>query len=843
MNKIRNAEQELCFVKNFQKNKINICDLTWNRAFEYFLFSDEIVLFLVDGDEKFAGILTLGDFINHGQNLAEAVNINCHYISYDDWDKMYLASCDIYEKYEIKSSIPVINASQKLVGYIVNRKIISAKERAAVQKLDDFLAWIERIKKSCYLSKEIDDFQEIIKDTDIYVFPCDAYMQVADALGIETEITFLSEQSYINMLKDMMRKKESPAVKDKLCLFFDFGTGNRRFLHRMMGIYSIYDLNRFITEFTKLTENEEFSRLLRITQDSEYRLKDYIEDNEIRNIGFASNRLLTNYLYRYMSENNIPIFFQMNLPISYMNGSCKVNGVRIPTVNFTFYKCDSIGQQFKMNHDFFDKEVSVFYVMSAVHAKVTSGERKRIEKRIYLERAIEEDDNEALKVLYADRCKNLTLMEYAKVIHDLQPLSVRRRFENDIIVNCDKSSPYINIENGIRRTCYQPKEYHNTIYITGPCFALCHYVQDSDTIPSLLANRLKKDGYAYRIVNLGMMAAFNAEEIVRLLSFRDGDIVIHLLGGPVTVREKDIFDTSSAFDSITDREDMFLDWPAHCGKKGNTVYADAIYQRIKGSLKRNAMVPTIPDNIYDVFKKNTKDLFLYEFDKYLELLRKEKEKIPQGRTSIGAIVMNCNPFTIGHQHLVEYALRNCDYLFIFVVQEEMSYFKFDDRFTIAQGNCKKYGNVAVIPSGKILATQITIPEYFMREEKDRKNVNSELKMNGVMDHRIFASYIVPELGIKKRFVAEEPLDKLTRQYNEDMKKVLPMFGIEVDEIPRKTLKSGEVISASKVRKMYRNGEFEQMKEMLPEYTYNYLIKISPQYLGKGKMEDAVHENM
>jgi [citrate (pro-3S)-lyase] ligase len=40
---------------------------------------------------------------------------------------------------------------------------------------------------------------------------------------------------------------------------------------------------------------------------------------------------------------------------------------------------------------------------------------------------------------------------------------------------------------------------------------------------------------------------------------------------------------------------------------------------------------------------------------------------------IGAIVMNANPFTLGHRHLVEQAAHSCDHLHLFVVQEDASF--------------------------------------------------------------------------------------------------------------------------------------------------------------------------
>ena len=193
--------------------------------------------------------------------------------------------------------------------------------------------------------------------------------------------------------------------------------------------------------------------------------------------------------------------------------------------------------------------------------------------------------------------------------------------------------------------------------------------------------------------------------------------------------------------------------------------------------------------------------------------------------------MNCNPFTLGHKYLVEYALSHCDYLVVFVVQEDKSYFHFPDRFRIATENCKCYESVCVIPSGNLIASNYTFPEYFKREEhRDNGLTSSSMRITPVLDFRVFCSYIAPVLGIKKRFIAEEPLDKVTRQYNLYMKRVLSEFDIDVVEIPRKTLIDGEIISASKVRKMYKERSFDRMREMLPDITYRELMRMVNDYL-------------
>lgn len=94
------------------------------------------------------------------------------------------------------------------------------------------------------------------------------------------------------------------------------------------------------------------------------------------------------------------------------------------------------------------------------------------------------------------------------------------------------------------------------------------------------------------------------------------------------------------------------------------------------------------------------------------------------------------------------------------------------------------------------------------------------------DIRVFAQYIAPILGISYRFIGEEPLDYVTRQYNIAMKRILPsMFGIHVVEIPR--LKMGNtIISATEVRKLYGRRQFDSMKKYVPDTTFDYLVEVS-----------------
>ncbi len=77
--------------------------------------------------------------------------------------------------------------------------------------------------------------------------------------------------------------------------------------------------------------------------------------------------------------------------------------------------------------------------------------------------------------------------------------------------------------------------------------------------------------------------------------------------------------------------------------------------------------------------------------------------------------MNCNPFTLGHRYLIETCAEKCDMLIVFVVQEDKSYFLFEDRLSLVQEGCSDLENVCVTGSGEFILSSLTFSEYFCRQ--------------------------------------------------------------------------------------------------------------------------------
>ena len=182
----------------------------------------------------------------------------------------------------------------------------------------------------------------------------------------------------------------------------------------------------------------------------------------------------------------------------------------------------------------------------------------------------------------------------------------------------------------------------------------------------------------------------------------------------------------------------------------------------------------------------------------------------------GSIVMNCNPFTKGHRYLIELAASKVDRLYIFVVKEDKSFFKFEDRFEMVRQGTMDLKNVVVVSSGKFIISSLTFPEYFMKDYVKEKNFDVS------MDVETFCKYIAPPLHITKRFAGEEPFDPVTLNYNENMRRILPEYGMEFCEIPRLSLDEKRIINATEVRRLLKERDFDTIREYVPESTLSIL---------------------
>ena len=202
-----------------------------------------------------------------------------------------------------------------------------------------------------------------------------------------------------------------------------------------------------------------------------------------------------------------------------------------------------------------------------------------------------------------------------------------------------------------------------------------------------------------------------------------------------------------------------------------------------------------------------------DFNDYEKMLKSEKKT-----GSASGIVMNANPFTKGHQYLVETAAAQSEHVYIFVVSEDVSYFSTEDRLAMVKLGVSHLDNVTVLPTNSYMVSSATFPSYFLKEDAELDVASTQAKL----DAQLFKDKIAKDLNITKRYVGEEPYSEVTEIYNKSMSEV---FGsdLELDIIPRIDSK-GDVISATKVRKAIAEGDDELLHRFLPDTTYDYLQK-------------------
>ena len=197
------------------------------------------------------------------------------------------------------------------------------------------------------------------------------------------------------------------------------------------------------------------------------------------------------------------------------------------------------------------------------------------------------------------------------------------------------------------------------------------------------------------------------------------------------------------------------------------------------------------------------------FSDYLARLAKHKT---DGKSA--ALVMNANPFTLGHQYVAEQAAGSCETLHLFVLSEDASLFPFPVRKQLVQEGTAHLGNVVLHDSGPYIISSATFPSYFL------KDADAVAEAHAKLDLAVFAK-IAEAMNISARFVGEEPLSAVTARYNALMASALPEYGVECRIIPRKALDS-RPISASAVRRAIQLGDWDTVGTLVPETTLRWL---------------------
>lgn len=187
---------------------------------------------------------------------------------------------------------------------------------------------------------------------------------------------------------------------------------------------------------------------------------------------------------------------------------------------------------------------------------------------------------------------------------------------------------------------------------------------------------------------------------------------------------------------------------------------------------------------------------------------------------IGAIVMNANPFTLGHYYLITQALAQCDHLHIFVVGENASQFSYKERFNLVKQGISELKNITLHQGTDYIISRATFPNYFIKDKGLTDSLYVEL------DLKIFRRYIAPALNINYRFVGSEPICAVTNEYNRQMHYWLAqaeMSAPKINVVEIERVQENQLpISASRVRALYGEEDWTALMDLVPKTTFNYL---------------------
>ena len=208
-------------------------------------------------------------------------------------------------------------------------------------------------------------------------------------------------------------------------------------------------------------------------------------------------------------------------------------------------------------------------------------------------------------------------------------------------------------------------------------------------------------------------------------------------------------------------------------------------------------------------------------------------------SSVGVVVMNANPFTLGHRYLLEQAAARVDRLVVIPVRTSYA-FPYTERLAMIKAGAPS--GVTVVEGSDYQISAATFPTYFLKDLSEAAETQMRLDLD------LFARHIAPALGATVRFVGSEPQDPLTARYNALMQELLPLKVVEIPRLkaepvseenyflqgfaknqfssdPVKPINASHtaVISASAVRTALEQGSYARAAALCPESTRPYLM--------------------
>lgn len=470
---------------------------------------------------------------------------------------------------------------------------------------------------------------------------------------------------------------------------------------------------------------------------------------------------------------------------------------------------------------------------------VTEKEEPYLFKKITLENVLK--DVEYVKRFYHD---DKSLFAYA-YDNNTGILKGNRVSTNGInLISAYFKSPRLNVNNiGERLTLSSTKEGCNRdLYVYGSCLSFGLFADDLNTFPSYLQALINSNSsIQINVHNLGVKGRnclLNDLLFALNTPLHKGDVVVFVNLYPAPCRQiientkvnshkLTIYNFSSYLNDTSTPKNCFLNSTFHCNQIIYKKLADFTFQILQ------SVNPTFPKTKGEEtfsYLLDSKKLHLIDTDRLLndlfvgELLQRSREMaFPHSEGNIiGSLVMAANPFTNGHAQLVDFVANECDFFYVFIIEDPHFEFSFAQRLEMTEKYVKKYPHGKVIPTGNYFGADFLFPEYH-----DRSLYNSSKISNPQIDTIIFARHLAPLLGINRRYLGSEEFDPVTQQFNDYLKAVLPEYGINVYVIPRFNTAKNKTITGTHVRELLRHNPMSfELFDYLPSSTIDVIRHIS-----------------
>lgn len=371
----------------------------------------------------------------------------------------------------------------------------------------------------------------------------------------------------------------------------------------------------------------------------------------------------------------------------------------------------------------------------------------------------------------------------------------------------DTVSNAINVKNGIRMTAGQIDDAKHNIFIFGHSTIWGYYNYDHETVASYLQQYVSD--YKYNVLNCGSINEVLMNVYNRIINtdIGSGDIVVIGTSRRI-IKNLHLFphiDLYEDFCNHTEKENFFD--KVHITTYCNRWIAKKIYENIHLFLTKPE------EQSEDTEIEQKANLIIEAFEEH----RSEFEGKGQ---HLGVMVMSCNPFTLGHRHIVELGSKMFDHFIVCIMQSGVNLlFDKEESDKIARMEMEDLENVTVITMPDVISFKTFYPEYNDVALRENKNYI------GIDTYNVINIYVraFTKFNIKYYLVGIETEDKVTGQLVKQIQTLLPRLGMQPICIPRKTLKNSDRnISGTMCRDLIRRKEYDKLEGVLGQKTIKYL---------------------